>query len=486
MTVRHRFVSGLKWSALGKALSQIVSWAITIVVIRLLAPSDYGLMAMAMMVITLLTHVNEFGLGSALVQAKEIDDEQCVAIFGLMLLLGSSLTTALALVSPALGWFFDEPRLPLVLSVAGLGFLVSALATVPESMLRREMNFKALAGADTLGVTCGSLLTLALAWNSYGVWSLVIGNLVGTLIRMLSLHVLCPRKVLPNLRLSQCRSYLGFGGYLTASRFAWWFMSQADILIGAKLLGKEALGLYSVALNLASLPMLKTMAVINQVAFSAVAKIQEQKDAARKGLLEGFRWLGYVAFPTLGGMAVTAPEFVPIILGPNWSGAILPLQLIAMAIPLRMIGAILSMSTTAMGRADMDFRNTLTGTVVMPISFIIGAQWGPVGLAAAWLVGIPIVFLLNFPRNALATGITANDLLTVFKLPLIASLSMVGCVYLSREFLIGYIQGLPLLLVIILVGMAIYSFILVATDRIIRDWIIRLLIAKNILRGNPL
>lgn len=465
MTVRHRFISGLKWSAFGKALGQIVSWAITIVVMRLLLPSDYGLMAIATMVVTLLSHVNEFGLGSALVQAKEIDDERCGSIFGAMLLLGCTLSLLLAIFSPALASFFDEPRLSLILSVAGLGFLVSAVSTVPEAMLRREMEFKSLAIADLINVVCASLLTLLLALADFGVWSLILGNLFGSCLRTIALHLMSPRRVFPNLRLGQCREFLGFGGYLTASRFAWWIMSQADVVIGAKLLSKEALGLYSVSVNLASLPMHKAMSVINQVMFSAVAKIQNEKESARNGLLEGLRWLGYLVFPTLAGMAVTAPELVPLLLGENWSAAILPLQLAAIAVPVRMIAAILSTSTTAMGRTDVDFRNTLTGVFVMPVCFLLGAQWGAVGLAAAWLIGAPIVFVLNFPRTSGVIGVTASDLLRVLASPFIATILMSMVVLFVGNLLTDYIHGLSLLFAMITAGIFVYSFSLLGIDK---------------------
>lgn len=478
MTVRHQFIIGLKWSALGKIVSQIISWAITIVVIRLLAPSDYGLMAMAMMVITLLTHLNEFGLGSALIQAKEINDDQCGAIFSVMLLLSGTLSAALALTAPILAWFFEEPRLALLLSVAGLGFLISALSTIPESLLRREMNFKVLAGADTLNILCASLLTLTMAWHDFGVWALIVGNLFGACIKTAVLNIVSPRKIAPNFRLRQCQSQLGFGGYLTASRFAWWFMSQADVLIGAKLLGKEALGLYSVALNLASIPMHKSMAVINQVAFSAGAKLQDQKEATRNGLLEGLRWLGYAVFPTVAGMVVVAQEFVPLVLGKNWSGAILPFQLISIAIPLRMVSSVLSTSTTAMGRADIDFRNTLTGMFVMPICFIAGAQWGPAGLAASWLFAVPVTFSINFARTAAVTDLTAKDLLKVFASPLIATFLMGICVYVARDYISIYTNGFPLIAAIILTGMATYPIILLAIDTGFRTRLTNLFFSK--------
>lgn len=111
MSIQQQITSSLKWTAFGKAISQAVSWVVTIYVIRLLSPGDYGLMAMVSVVIVFLSTFNEFGLGTALVQAKHIDDERIGAVYGAMLLLGVVLSALLAIVSPWIAQFFNEPRL---------------------------------------------------------------------------------------------------------------------------------------------------------------------------------------------------------------------------------------------------------------------------------------------------------------------------------------------------------------------------------------
>ena len=152
MQTRDRFLHGLKWSAIGKLLSQLLSWGATIMVMRLLKTEDYGLMAMTMMVITLLSNFNEFGFGSALVRGETLDRRVCGAVFGAMLVVASVLNLLLWLGAEPMAAFFNEPRLAVLLKPAGLIFLISALSTVPESVLRREMDFKAIAYADVASV----------------------------------------------------------------------------------------------------------------------------------------------------------------------------------------------------------------------------------------------------------------------------------------------------------------------------------------------
>ena len=464
MTLHDQIVTGLKWSAIGKVASQVLSWAVTVVVIRLLVPADYGLMAIIAVIIALLSHASDMGLGSALVQSREISDEQAGAVFGAMLLLAIGISLLLAASGSAIGRFFDDPRLATLVAVAGLQFVVNALAVVPESILRRLMSFKRLALAEMLGALATSLTTLALAMSGYGVWSLVLGNLGGSLVRVLSINVLNPHFVMPNLRLRGTRDLLGFGGYMTASRFAWYFMSQADVLIASKFLGKEALGLYSVSLHLASLPMQKAMSIVNQVAFSAISRVQDQADIARAGLTNTIRLLAYLMTPLLLGLACVAPDFVPVVLGDNWTGAVLPLQLVALAVPLRMLSALLSTAVTGLGQPRVDFRNTLTGLAIMPLCFFVGLQWGEVGLAASWLVGVPLVFLLNFRRTSSVIGLTMIQILVVTARPLLAAMLMSLAILVLRLLTLD-IQLAPVRLVMmILVGAAIYPAVALSID----------------------
>lgn len=381
-------------------------------------------MAMAGVVIAFLSTFNEFGLGSALVQTRDLEDERVGAVYGAMLLMGVALSALLALTAPWIAAFFNEPRLQAVISVAGIQFIVSAATIVPESLLRRDMTFKPLALAEMVGAIAASLSTLGLALAHYGVWSLVIGNLFGAMLRMVILIASNPRRIGPNLRLSGATGLLSYGGYLTAARFVAYFMSQSDVLIGAKLLGKDALGLYTVALHLASLPMEKAMSTVNQVAFSAIARLQDQQQAMQAGLTKAIRLLAYLTLPPIFGLACLAPEFIALVLGAKWTDASVPLQIVALAIPLRMLNSLFFTAVNGLGRADMGFKNTLTGAAVLPACFLIGVQWGVIGLATGWLIGAPLVFLLNFKRNAEVIGFTGKQVFSAVSLPLTASLLM--------------------------------------------------------------
>lgn len=427
MQIRERFLNGLKWSAIGKLMSQLLSWAATLVVMRHLDAADYGLMAMTMMVITLLSNLNEFGFGSALVRGETLDRRTCGAVFGAMLGVATTLNVAMWLSAAPLAHFFNEPRLAELLQVAGLIFLIAALSTVPESVLRREMDFKTIAYADLSSVLTTSLLTLWLTFSGAGVWSLLLGNIAGSAVRTLHLLVKSPLHVWPNADFGQLRGMVRYGSNLTISRFTFWFSSQSDVMIGAKLLGKTSLGFYSVALSLASLPMQKIMQVVNQVAFSAIARIKNSGQPVSTELARGLWAINLLTLPCAVLLALLAEPLIAVLIGEKWVAAAPALQCIAVAMPIRLVSSMLATALIAVGHTGTDLRNTINGALVMAAGFFIGALYGDVnGLAAAWTVGVPLLLLMNFPRTGRLLDLRWSQLWATFRTAVLASAPMVA------------------------------------------------------------
>jgi teichuronic acid exporter len=219
-------------------------------------------------------------------------------------------------------------------------------------------------------------------------------------------------------------SHVRFGSAVTAGRFLWQITYQSDILIAGRLLGDEIVGLYSVAMHLATLPMTKAMSVVNQVAFPAVARMQDDTSRLRLRLLESVRLLAFLAIPVLWGISAIAVEFVDVLLGPRWYPVITALQIVSFVAPFRMLTALMSTALAAVRRADLDLINTIVGAVVLPVAFLIGAQFGLDGLAVSWLVAVPVVFALNFRRTFATLGLGLADLLTAIRVPVTGGIVM--------------------------------------------------------------
>ena len=409
--LKGRVVSGLRWQAAAKLGSQLISWGATLVVMRLLAPADYGLMAMTMILVGLTALVAEMGLGAALVRTPDVTVAQQRAVFGLALLVNSGLYLALLLLAPLSVALFSEPRLWWLTAAMGLQLPLAALCVVPESMARRELRFKQLSVVEIVTQAGAAITTLACAWAGLGVWSLVAGHVAATAIKAAML-LLKFGTVAPRFALRGQRELATFGGALTANRLLWFAYTQADVFSAGKLLGPQLTGAYAAAVNLANMPMQKLMGISNQVAYSAFSRLQGDPKALAQGVLGSLRITATIGIGLLWGVAATAPDLIPLLLGPQWLLTVVPLQLVAAVVPLRLVQTTLSTATIAAGHVGADLRNNLVGLAVLAPAFAVGAHWGGVnGLALAWLLGFPLVFVLAVWRITGKLGLGLGQVL---------------------------------------------------------------------------
>ncbi|SFU51552.1 Membrane protein involved in the export of O-antigen and teichoic acid [Nitrosomonas eutropha] len=408
-TVREQVLTGLKWTAGGKLGAQVITWAITLVVMRLLTPEDYGLLAMASVFVAFMLMLSEAGLGPALIQKQDLDETALRSVFAIVIIANISLLLLLNLLTPFIAAFFDEERLIPILHVLSLQFLLTIFGTLPSVQLYRQLKFRSLSLISFLTTIVGSILTLVLAFAQFGVWALVLGNLFASILSVIAMNVVAPLHFLPKFSVAGMRNLLSFGGNITLSRLLWFFFTQADAVIVGKLLGKEILGFYSIAMQLASLPVQRISSIINQVAFPVFSRIQDNPEQFRSFILKAMRVLSLIAFPVLWGISSVANEIVLLFLGQKWHIAILPLQLLALMMPLRMIVNFLPTAIDALGRPDVGVKNVLLASIVMPLALLAGSYWGIVGVALAWVTVYPLVLLVNIHRMLQVIALQLSD-----------------------------------------------------------------------------
>ena len=433
--LKSQVVSALRWSAVAKFGGQLVNWAITLVVIRLLTPADYGLVAMLTLIFMFLAMLGDMGFGSSIVQSPTLDEREIRQTFGAALIVNLLICALLIMAAPAIAAFYNEPRLIDMTRVAALGFIGSGVAPVYNGLLAREMRFKTSARIDIVGGVATNLITLLLAWRGYGAWALILGTVLASPIRLVMLFATARKTYRPSFGFRGTRRLWTFGGNLLVTRVVWYWASQADILIAAKFLGKEAVGLYSVAVHLASLPMQRAGGIINGVAFAAFAKIQHDREAVARNTRLGVRLMALVTFPVLWGIAAVAPELVEIALGPTWMPSALPLTLVALSIPLRMIGSIITTTMMSMGRVDVAMVTTVIGALIAPVLFYAGSRYGILGLSVAWLVVTPILFMLNMFRALPILGLSLRAVFSEIWRPMIIAATMFVSVEGARPML---------------------------------------------------
>lgn len=396
-SIKKTALLGLIYLGAGKWLGKLFSFATTLVLARLLSPEDYGTMALVMVFIGFLGFFNEIGLGSAILQRPVISAAQLDGCFYLSLMIGSALCGVTFFLAPFVAHYYENLLLTPIIRFVALTFIFGSLATVSGALINRAMNFKMLAGIEFVAVLLQSIVTLVLAWLGFGVWALVWGFFASQVLKsVLTYHF---GKWHPS-RVGGLRAavdLIKFGATVTYSRITWYFYNNAKTLIIGKTLNSQLLGIYSMADTLASLPNAHITSLIISVASPLFARLQHDLDRLNRALLRLTSGLALINYPVMVGMVITAPEFVPLILGSNWVEVVLPLQILCLVGLVKSIDPLITQALISTGRANIAARYTSLCALTIPGSvFVASIQWGLQGAAVGTAVAYSLSSLYLF------------------------------------------------------------------------------------------
>lgn len=252
--LRGKAVRAMGLLGVGGGLGKLITMGATLILARLLSPADYGLMAMASVVLGLIGFFNEVGIGAAIVQAQNLSREAVNGCFVMALVFSCMLFLLACAAAWPVAAFYDSPELRLILPVLALGFIVGGFNTVPSAFLRKELRFSVMVRFGLILAVVQAVLTVALAVAGFGVWSLVLGGLFGQVIYAMQLFRASPWRPSFAINIREGLSLVRYGLSVTYSRVLWYIYSNADKAIIGKLLGDHSLGIYDMANSLATLP----------------------------------------------------------------------------------------------------------------------------------------------------------------------------------------------------------------------------------------
>ena len=394
-------MQGIAWTGSMRWAAQALSWASTLVVAHLLAPSDYGLVAMALVYLGLAQLVNEFGLGTVIVMRRDLTESQIARLNGLSLLLGFGFVALSALLAAPIARFFGEPTVRWLIMVSSFTFVTGAVQVVPRALLAKDLDFRRLAwtdGAEALLTTCG---TLVFAVAGFRYWALVLGPLAGRSAGTLLVTSWRPHRVAWPRDFGTIAAAVTFGWQVVVARIAWYLYSNADFAIVGRVLGKAPLGGYTFGWQISSIPIERVTALVMGVTGPVFSAVQEDKAALQRYLRNLTEGLAFLTFPAAAGLAIVADVFVLTLLGDRWVAAIVPLRFLALSAMLRSVTPLLPQVIVSTGHAKRNMQFTIAATLIMPALFYVGSRWGTAGVAGAWVVGYPLFVLPLFLRQVL-------------------------------------------------------------------------------------
>jgi O-antigen/teichoic acid export membrane protein len=397
----------------------------TLVLARLLAPGDFGLVGYALLMLSFLTVLKSVGMGRAMIYRQDLSDDEAGEVFVIWFLFAVVFTCASWLSAPLVADFFGEPRMTIVARVLSLSFILNALGEAHETQLKKRMQFgRAFTPAIVFSLVRG-VVSVVLALAGAGYWSLVWGQLCGDAAHTLTCWGLFRWR--PRLRLSRATglSILRFGLSVTLLELIALVVINADEVIVGRQLGSSALGLYSVGYTLAQFVTISLASAVSVAVFPAFAVVQSDDSALRAGYLEVLRWTSLVLAPAGAGLFVTAPNLIHAFFNSSWWPMIAVVQALALYGAIFAIGWSAGDVWLAFGRPDLQWKLDAGQIVVLVPALLAGAAIdGITGVAIAQVVAIIPYSAARFWLIHETLGVRYGDIAARLRLPLAAAAAL--------------------------------------------------------------
>jgi teichuronic acid exporter len=407
-SLADRAAHAARWRLGGSIFGAGSQFATGVLLARLLAPADFGLVALAAVVLGFARTFNDLGIGNALVQRAAITTRHVRSAFTFSLLLGIGVAAVIGASAPVWAAALHDARVAPVLRVLAVGFAVGGTSVVAGALLRRQLKFKAQFFIDAVSSVVGfGVVSVALALTGHGVWSLVWGGLCQTLIAACAQLAVVRHSVRPLLAREEMTDLLHFGFGSAANGLVNYIALNADNFVVGRWVGAAGLGLYNRAYTLMNVPYTYGASVMSSVLFPALARVQHDSARVRRAYLLITRLTAMVAASAMGTLAIVAPHLVSALYGPKWNGVVLPLQILCIAGYFRSLYHIGGVVAQSVGRVYSELTNETVYAALVIGGSLIGSRYGLVGVAGG--VGMAILYMF-FATARLVLGATGTSL----------------------------------------------------------------------------
>jgi PST family polysaccharide transporter len=391
--------TGARWVAAGQITQQVAKAVSAVILARILVPDDFGLLAITVVLTDFLERVlGDTGTSAALIHRKELDQDLASSVFFLNMMVGVATCLFLFASAPVLAPLLGDDRAAPVIQAVGVAFILLAVGLAQRALLRRAMRFRAVSASDLASTAVQTVVSIALAYRGWGVWSLVVGILLGRLASNITVWALSPWRPSLHFRWADIRQVAGFSGNLSVYQFFSYFSEAGDKFIVGRNVGATALGFYGLGYRLLLQPVQSVLQVCRMVLFPAFARIQDDNEGISRGYVRATSAVAMLTFPITIGVAVMAEPIVRVLLGEKWLPAVPILALFGPLAAIQAVSTTTSVLYQSKGRTDLQLRWGVVVGTGMLASYLAGSHWGATGVAWAFLGG---TLLFSYPTLAI-------------------------------------------------------------------------------------
>ena len=454
-TIRH----GAKWVFVGNTGSQIVNFALGLILARLLVPADFGMVATIQIFTGLAGFIAAGGMGQALVRAKEASKRDYDLLFTLQLLIGWLIFAGFFLVAPWFAQWYQQPLYADLLRVSAISFLIRPFFNVPANMLFREMRFKAKTLVQLANMLAYNAVSLSMAFLGYGPWSLIIAGLVSSVIGA-ALFARAARW-LPGfcLDLSRARELVRYGYLVSANNLILYLRQHAPAFFLSRSLGPASVGLFDKAQSLASRPHEFITGSVYEVLFRALAKEQDNLDRSRYLFFRSLSLVAVYSLPFYVGMVWLARPLVVTVYGENWAPAGEALGILAFGSAFAIIESLSGAVLAARNWLDRELFPQVTMVGAVSAAILLGLPYGLPGVAAGLVLARLYMSIHMFWLAKTALKARWSDLARAFHPAFVLNFALVAALIATETALPDTVRSTDWLYVLIMtmVGGTVYG-----------------------------
>jgi O-antigen/teichoic acid export membrane protein len=377
-------VIGVKWKFGSQVIRETTRLTVGIILARMLTPDEWGIAGMAFAVAGILYIVSDPVVGAALVQRRTITEQDRSTAFWMSAALGVSMCVLGLAFSGSLASFFGEPQVQGLFAALSVGFLISALGSVPDALLSRELAYRSLELRQIAGTLVGAAVAIPVALAGGGPWAIVANSLATIATSTVLLWVFCRWRPTLVVSLESVRAIGGFGLSVLGSHLLLYAQTSVDKILVGRYLGSRSLGTYAFAFNLMFTPIMNIAYPLNGVLFPALATIQSDEGRLVAAWLRAKRVAVAVMAPLFLTLFVVCPDLVPAVFGKKWDDAIPVLQLLCLAGVAQSLTAFNGIFLIVRGLARRLLLVMALVAGATTVSVVIGLPWGVLAVAAAY------------------------------------------------------------------------------------------------------
>lgn len=457
---------GVLWSFLNQGGNQILNLLITFILARLVSPEEFGVIGMITVFTGFAIRFVDFGFSTALIYKKNVDEKDISTVFTINTIFGLGLSLIFFFAAPLIADFYQNPILNKLTKSFSIIFLVTGLSGVNKALMTKKMNFKLSTIISFVSLLLSSALAIFLAYEGYGVWAILFKILSQEVIITILYFLLFPVNQKFRFFKKSFSSMFIMGRNVAGDSVVNYWNRNADNLMIGKMIGGEALGLYSKAYSVMLLPLNNITRVISKVMFPSFSIIQDDIPQIRTIYLKATRLIAFITFPMMAGLSILSESFVLATFGKDW---IEMAPLISILSVLGAFQSILSLNGViynSLGKSHLAFRLTLAFGVVNIIGFFIGIKlYGIIGLATVYACIGVIGTIPFFYYTGRLINISVVEMFKNLSVVTYLTAAMVGLLLLAKHFVNRLELGVYLYLgLMVLIGGISYFALAVITN----------------------